>query len=69
VLVAPPHVRPGPTIFDDLMVVLTQRGLLHGARRQLTPPVSPLTVLPGASMPAPAAPPSATPTETVPGNP
>jgi outer membrane protein assembly factor BamB len=56
-LAAGPVVWHGPTPFDDLLVVVTQRGLLHVARRGFDPKISPLTALPGLPVPVPSPPP------------
>jgi outer membrane protein assembly factor BamB len=62
-LVAAPHVRVTPSIFDDALVIVTQRGVVHAARRRFTPPLMPLTTLtplPGIVVPAPSLPPGVT---------
>jgi outer membrane protein assembly factor BamB len=59
-LVAAPYVRVTSSVFDDLLVVITQRGIVHGARRQLMPAATPLTTMPGVAFPAPAPPPAVT---------
>jgi outer membrane protein assembly factor BamB len=52
-----PYVRTTDSIFDDTLVLVTQRGIMHAAKRQLTPPVTPLTAMPGVALPAPSPPP------------
>jgi outer membrane protein assembly factor BamB len=56
-LSAGPLVATGATVFDDVVVLVTQHGLLNGARRAFDPPVSPITALPGTVLAVPAPPP------------
>ncbi|MEO5823897.1 MAG: PQQ-binding-like beta-propeller repeat protein [Vicinamibacteraceae bacterium] len=72
-LAAGPLVWNGATLFDDVVFLMTQHGLLHGARRAFEPPATPITVLPGIVLAVPAPPdgmpvtpdpPAATPTST-----
>ena len=56
-LSAGPVLAERATLFDDMLVLVTQHGLLHGARRVFDPPASPVTVLPGTPVPVPAPPP------------
>jgi serine/threonine-protein kinase len=65
-LVAAPYVRVTDSVFDDLLVLITQRGIMHAARRQLMPAATPLTTMPGVPFPAPAPPPAVTTTATSP---
>ena len=56
-LLAGPLVSPGATVFDDVVVLVTQHGLLHAARRAFDPPATPISVLPGTVVAAPEPPP------------
>jgi outer membrane protein assembly factor BamB len=56
-LSAGPVLAERATHFDDTLVLVTQHGLVHGARRLFDPPASPVTVLPGTPVPVPAPPP------------
>jgi outer membrane protein assembly factor BamB len=56
-LSAGPVVAPRATIFEDLVVLVTQHGVLHAARRLFDPPASVITVLPGTPVTVPAPPP------------
>ncbi len=56
-LSAGPLVATGATLFDDVVVLVTQHGLLNGARRAFGPPASPITVMPGTVLAVPAPPP------------
>jgi outer membrane protein assembly factor BamB len=69
-LAAAPYIYDPPGFVDDLVVLVTQRGTVLATRRQLTPPITPLTTVPGGPLPLPAAPdpqvPSAPPTPPAP---
>jgi outer membrane protein assembly factor BamB len=52
-----PLVAAGATLFDDVVVLITQHGLLHAARRAFDPAPAPLTVMPGTALTVPAPPP------------
>jgi outer membrane protein assembly factor BamB len=65
-LAAGPILVPGPTVFDDLVILVTQHGFLHAARRGFDPPATPLTAMPGAPLPAPQLPPGIEMPETAP---
>ncbi len=52
-----PLVATGATLFDDVVVLITQHGLLHGARRAFDPPAAPVTMMPGLSLTVPEPPP------------
>jgi outer membrane protein assembly factor BamB len=56
-LVSGPIVRVGDTVFQDLVVLVTQQGLVHAARRLFDPPPTPVTAMPGTIVPAPLPPP------------
>jgi outer membrane protein assembly factor BamB len=56
-LSAGPVLAPGATIFDDMLVLVTQHGLVHTARRIFDQAPSPITVLPGTPVTVPAPPP------------
>lgn len=56
-LASGPLVQPGPTYFDDIVVLVTQHGWIHAARRAFDPPAAPLTAMPTTPLPAPAPPP------------
>jgi outer membrane protein assembly factor BamB len=56
-LAAGPVLAVRATIFDDMLVLVTQHGLVHTARRLFDPPPSPLTALPGTPVTVPAPPP------------
>jgi PQQ-like domain len=56
-LAVAPYVRVTDSIFDDVLVLVTQRGVVHAARRQLTPALTPLTAPPAPALPAPSPPP------------
>jgi outer membrane protein assembly factor BamB len=56
-LAAGPLVWTGATVFDDVVFLMTQNGVLHAARRAFDPPATPLSVLPGTVVPVPAPPP------------
>ena len=43
------------TLFEDMLVLVTQHGLVHAARRVFDPPASPITVLPGTPVRGPRA--------------
>ncbi|HEY8551379.1 MAG TPA: PQQ-binding-like beta-propeller repeat protein [Vicinamibacterales bacterium] len=58
-LASGPHFHDVDGFIDDRVVLVTQRGTLHAARRRLLPPVTPLTVLPGLPLPLPSPPPAA----------
>ena len=55
-LVAGPHVHDVAGVVDDLVILVTQRGTVHAARRQLSPPIAPITALPGTPLPVPSLP-------------
>lgn len=65
-LAAPPYVRTTSSIFDDAVVMVTQRGIVHLAKRQLTPAIAPLTAPPAPSLPAPNPPPGYVPPPVTP---
>jgi len=56
-LAAGPAFQPRATVFDDLVILVTQRGWYGSARRLFDLPAAPLTVMPTAALPAPAPPP------------
>jgi outer membrane protein assembly factor BamB len=56
-LAAGPLVATGATLFDDVVVLMTQHGALHGARRAFGPTLSAITAMPGTVLTVPAAPP------------
>ena len=56
-LASGPVVWNGATLFDDMVVLVTQRGLLHGARRGFDPPATPVTAMPGSILAVPEPPP------------
>jgi outer membrane protein assembly factor BamB len=56
-LSAGPVLAERPTLFDDMLVLVTQHGLLHGAKRAFAPAASPITVMPGTPVAVPAPPP------------
>jgi outer membrane protein assembly factor BamB len=63
----------GPTLFDDVVMLVTQHGFIHAARRAFDPPATAVTALPGTLVPVPAPPegwveptPPATPVEGTP---
>jgi outer membrane protein assembly factor BamB len=56
-LSAGPVLAERATLFDDLLVLVTQHGLVHAAKRAFDPPVSAITVLPGTPLAVPAPPP------------
>ena len=56
-LSAGPVLAERATLFDDVLVLITQHGLVHGAKRAFDQPASPVTVLPGTPVPVPAPPP------------
>jgi outer membrane protein assembly factor BamB len=55
-LIGGPLFQTRATLFDDLLVVITQRGWIHAMRRLFDPPATPLTTWPGEALPAPAPP-------------
>lgn len=56
-LASGPLFRPGPTIFDDVVILSTQHGYFHAARRLAEPMALPVTAMPGPALPAPGPPP------------
>jgi outer membrane protein assembly factor BamB len=76
-LSAGPVLAERATVFDDMLVLVTQHGLVHTVRRLFDPPPSPLTALPGTPVTVPAPPPGmpaapaspATPTSAAPAPP
>ena len=56
-LSAGPVLAERATLFEDTLVLVTQHGFLHAAKRAFDPPASPVTVLPGTPGPVPAPPP------------
>jgi outer membrane protein assembly factor BamB len=52
-----PVFQHGATVFDDVLILITQQGWIHGTRRLFEPPAAPLAALPGEALPAPAPPP------------
>jgi outer membrane protein assembly factor BamB len=56
-LAAGPLVHIGAAVFDDMVVLVTQHGWIHAARRGFDPPATPLTAMPSTPLPAPAPPP------------
>ena len=74
-LIGGPVYQSGATLFDDLVILMTQQGWIHAMRRMFEPPGAPLTAWPGAALPAPEPPPGwvpppATPaTESAPASP
>jgi outer membrane protein assembly factor BamB len=56
-LSAGPVIATRATLFDDLLVLVTQHGVVHAARRLFDPPASPLTALPGTPVAVPSPPP------------
>ena len=56
-LSAGPVLAERATLFDDMLVLVTQHGLVHAARRLFDPPATPVTVLPGTPVAVPAPPP------------
>jgi outer membrane protein assembly factor BamB len=56
-LAVAPYVRVADSIFDDMLVLVTQRGIVHAAKRLLLPPLTDVTAMPAPPLPAPAAPP------------
>jgi outer membrane protein assembly factor BamB len=56
-LIGGPVYQNGATVFDDLVILITQQGWIHGMRRLFDPPAAPLSVWPGEALPAPAPPP------------
>jgi outer membrane protein assembly factor BamB len=56
-LVSGPLVRLGATVFEDIVVLITQQGLVHAARRAFEPPPTAVTVMPGTILAVPAPPP------------
>ena len=55
-LAAAPVVHDPAGFIDDLVILVTQRGTVHAAKRLLTPALTPLSVVPGSRLPLPAAP-------------
>jgi outer membrane protein assembly factor BamB len=55
-LVAAPLIYDPPGFVNDLVILVTQRGTVHAAKRQLMPPLTPVSVVPGFRLPPPAAP-------------
>jgi outer membrane protein assembly factor BamB len=55
-LAAGPLVGTGATLFDDVVFLMTQHGVLHAARRAFDPPASAITALPGTVLTVPAPP-------------
>jgi hypothetical protein len=56
-LAAGPIFHSGATIFDDVVLLVTQHGFLHAARRLAEPMAMPLTAMPVPGLPAPSPPP------------
>jgi outer membrane protein assembly factor BamB len=55
-LMAAPVIYDPPGFVNDLLILVTQRGTVHAAKRQLMPPLTPVSVVPGFPLPLPAAP-------------
>jgi outer membrane protein assembly factor BamB len=64
-LSAGPVLGERATLFDDVLVLVTQHGLMHGTRRAFDPPASAVAVMPGTPVAMPSPPPG-TPTEPAP---
>jgi outer membrane protein assembly factor BamB len=56
-LASGPLVARRATVFEDAVVLITQQGMLNGARRGFDPPVAIITALPGTPLTMPAPPP------------
>jgi outer membrane protein assembly factor BamB len=56
-LVSGPLVRLGATVFEDIVVLITQQGLVQAVRRAFEPSVTPVTAMPGTPLTVPAPPP------------